>query len=73
MRCKVKSGNTFGNKETNKLYVDENTKNGTYQMTVCTEKVPSVVIEGEILYDKKVVYYEVDGSYADDVFTHISQ
>ncbi|NOW87961.1 hypothetical protein B0H39_005992 [Clostridium beijerinckii] len=75
VKCSVKTGNTFGVKETKKLYIDENTKDGTYPMTACLEEFAGVPGKTNAsfptMYDKKETHIKVQGSYKDDVKLHI--
>lgn len=75
IKCSVKKGNTFGVKETKKLYIDENTKDGTYPMTACLEEFSGVPGKTNAsfptMYDKKKTNIVVKGSYKDDVKLHI--
>lgn len=74
VRCEIKRDNTFGNEISRKLYVDENTKDGRYGLTVCTDEFSSTSpIDDRPLYDERKVYFRVDGKYTDDVTTHIIQ
>ena len=67
--------NTYGNMETRKLYVHEDTTNGSYNMTVCTAQFDGANPRPNIppLYDEKRVTFVVDGRYTDDITDHIIQ
>lgn len=75
--CKVIETDTFGIKSTNKIYIDEKTKDGTYPLTICTDSwlgyVESDKKPMKELYDKIDTNIEVKGSYEDDIKTHITQ
>lgn len=75
VKCSVKKGNTFGVKTTNKLYIDENTQDGTYPMAACLEEFSGVPnktgLNGTNLYDKVETNVKVEGSYKDDIKLHI--
>lgn len=77
---RIKSGNTFGVKDTNKLYIDENTADGYYNMTICNEPFSGHPLQWgsqlgvkQTLYDKKTLTIRVLGGYVDDIKTHITQ
>ena len=77
---RIKSGNTFGVKDTNKLYIDENTKDGYYNMTICNDVFDghplqwgSTLGKKEKLFDKQTVTIQVLGGYTDDIKLHIVQ
>lgn len=73
----VIASDTFGIKSTNKIYIDEKTKDGTYPLTICTDSwlgyVESDKKPMKELYDKIDTNIEVKGSYEDDIKTHITQ
>ena len=75
--CKVIETDTFGIKSTNKIYIDEKTKDGTYPLTICTDSWLGYVERDKKpmkeLYDKIDTNIEVKGSYEDDIKTHITQ
>jgi hypothetical protein len=75
LRCEVARANTYGNMETRKLYVHEDTTNGSYNMTVCTAQFDGANPRPNIppLYDEKRVTFVVDGRYTDDITDHIIQ
>jgi len=74
LKCSVKMDNTFGNKETRKLYVSETTRDGTYDITVCTAKFNGVSPNAvNHLFDRRKVSFKVQGKYTDDVTVHIVQ
>jgi len=74
LRCEIKEGNTFGNKVTRKIYIDETSRDGLNEMTVCSAKFSGAYSGASVpLYDMKRVKFLIDGKYTDDVTTHIVQ
>lgn len=73
LRCQVRQGDTWGNMTTRRLYVDENTRDGNYDITVCTQAFSGTAPNAPPLFDLRRVRFIVDGRYTDDVTTHIVQ
>lgn len=71
----VKSKDTLGIKSTPKIYVDENTVDGVYDLQVFTPEINGVPTKtsGRTLCDVKNLKIEVKGSVTDDLNTHIVQ
>lgn len=71
----IKSKDTLGIKSVPKIFVDENTVDGKYNLQVFTPEINGVATKtsGSTLCDVKNVKIEVKGSATDDLNTHIVQ
>lgn len=74
-RIQIVSGNTFDRRVTNKLYINDKTRNGVYNMTICTDpfygqQLPPFGVSAlnkRNMYDKRTLTFEVVGGHTEDI------
>ena|GEM_PF-5926927 len=71
----IKSKDTLGIKSVPKIFIDENTKDGVYNLQVFTPMINGVPTKtsGSPLCDSKTVQIKIQGSDTDDLKSHITQ
>ena len=73
----IKSTNTLGVKNSNKIFIPASLKDGDYKISIYTSPIPGIPTANKPTYsalcDRKDLTIKVKGSYTDDLNSHITQ